>query len=235
MTRASDDTSVTASGGLTATITQSLTVHAASPSAMTPATSPPTSSGGPSAGAGSDGGRRPTTFRQEPIPRGEQAVDAMGLEIFVPDRLVVDPPCPGQSVSRPAYGFNGAPACGAPTPPYLMVWMATADDLIHGAVPARSLTHCVARPVLDGETGCVVEDTIRDATSTVLSAIWTKHGAGVEIQVDRHHEEWARSIFDSAHWVPIDRHGCVATRDPVGLPRAPWGPTPPCCRPTPPH
>ena len=71
-----------------------------------------------------------------------------------------------------------------------------------------------------------MDEKIRDATSTILSAIWPQHAVGVEIQVDRHHEEWAMRIFDSAHWVPIDRHGCVATRDPVGLPDAPLATNP---------
>lgn len=150
-----------------------------------------------------------------PIPAGDQAVDALGIEIFVPERLALDPPCPGDSVSRPAYGLTYALGCRPFVAPE--VWIGTAQGVITGAVPPRSTSHCLRKPVLDGETGCVVKDKLSDATTTTVSAIWPKHDVAIEIQTLRSQTAWAMGIFASAHWVPVDRNGCAATRTPVGL------------------
>lgn len=78
------------------------------------------------------------------------------------------------------------------------VWIATGQGLINSAVPPRSITHCLSRPILDGEAGCVVQDPRQDQTTIVLSDIWTKHDVGIEIQADTDRRAWAMRIFDSA-------------------------------------
>ncbi len=154
-----------------------------------------------------------------PVPSGERAVDALGVEIFVPDGLVLDPPCAGNSVNRPASGLTYAIGCVALMPP--AVWVATGKDVVNMASPPRSTTHCLSRPVLDGEAGCVVQDAGQDLNTITLAAIWPRHDVGVDILVVASQSSWAMRIFSSAHWVPIDRHGCAAGRSPVGLPEAP--------------
>ncbi|MGI8417256.1 MAG: hypothetical protein ACR2P2_13845 [Nakamurella sp.] len=97
------------------------------------------------------------------------------------------------------------------------VWIATAKDLINGAAPPRSLAHCLSRPVLDGEAGCVVQD----KPGHTLSAIWPEHRVGVEVEAAAGQSALATRIFNSAHWVPVDRFGCAAARAQVGLPSGP--------------
>ena len=153
-----------------------------------------------------------------PVPRGEQAVDALGVEIFVPAEFTVDPPCPGDSVNRPADGLTYDIACGVPMPPKArMVWIAGADDVIDGSVPPRTTTHCLSRPVLDGEPGCVVQDRSQDPNTVFLAAIWINHDVGIQIQAATDQKSWAMGVFSSAHWVPVDRHGCAVKRSPVGM------------------
>lgn len=50
--------------------------------------------------------------------------------------------------------------------------------------------------------------------------IWSRHDVGIQIQAATTQAAWAMQIFNSAHWVPVDRQGCAATRSPVGLPQA---------------
>lgn len=155
------------------------------------------------------------------VPKGEQAVDALGVEIFVPAELQLDPPCPGRSVNRPSYGLTYAIGCSGLEPPE--VWIKSGREVIDGASPPRSIEHCLARPMLDGESGCVIQDPIEDATTIALAVIWPHHDVGIQAQVLNGRTAWAMRIFDSAHLAPIDRQGCTAIRSPVGL--APPPPT----------
>lgn len=154
-----------------------------------------------------------------PVPHGKEAVDALGVEIFVPAGLTLDPPCAGKSVNRPAYGLTYSIGCKGLEPP--AVWIASGKNVIDGASPPRSTRHCLSRPVLDGEAGCVIQDPIQDATTIALAVIWSHHDVGIQIQAAKNQAAWAMRIFNSAHWVPVDRQGCSATRSPVGLPEAP--------------
>ncbi len=173
-------------------------------------------SGGSSLPVDSTGSRHTVDV---PIPRGEQAVDALGVEIFVPAVLTLDPPCADNSVNRPASGLTYTIGCTALAPP--AVWIASGRDVIDGASPSRSTEHCLSHPVLDGEAGCIVEDPTQNTDTIELAAFWTQHDVGIEILVAADQSAWAMQVFNSAHRVPIDRHGCAAGRSPVGLPEAP--------------
>ena len=154
-----------------------------------------------------------------PVPPGEQAVDALGIEIFVPAGLTLDPVCPDHSVSRPADGLTYAIGCiplGAPA-----VWIYTANNIVDGASPPRSTAHCLSRPILNGEAGCIVEDPIQNTDTIGLAAMWPQHDVGIQIHVAADQSAWAMRVFNSAHWVPVDRQGCPATRSPVGLAQGP--------------
>lgn len=153
------------------------------------------------------------------VPADHRAVDALGLEIFVPDDLVVDPPCPGGSVNRPGYGLTYGIACAFLAPPAL--WLSSAASMASGGAAPTSANACVEQPILDGEAGCVSVDRDLDATTSLILATWTKHDVGLHLQVARNRQAWALSIIRTAHWVPIDRHGCAAARTPVAVPEPP--------------
>lgn len=150
------------------------------------------------------------------VPAGEQAVDALGLEVFVPKELMLDPPCAGNSINRPASGLTYTIGCTALAPP--AVEIATAKNVVDSASPARSTTHCLRRPVLDGETGCIVQDPTQNTDSIDLAAIWPRHDVGIQVHVAAGRSTWAMRVFDSARWVPVDRYGCAASRSTVELP-----------------
>lgn len=152
------------------------------------------------------------------VPDGEQAVDALGIEVFVPTGLALDPPCPDNSISRPASGLTYTIGCTALAAP--AVGIDTAENVIGSASPPRLTTHCLSHPMLDGEAGCVVQDPIQNADSIDLAAIWPRHDVGIQAHVAPDQAAWAVHVFDSARWVPVDRHGCAASRSPVGLPEA---------------
>lgn len=156
-----------------------------------------------------------STASKSAVPAGLQPVDALGVEIFVPAGLALDPPCPGHSVNRPSYGLTYAIGCSGMAPPE--VWIKSGHEVIYGASPPRSTEHCLARPVLDGEAGCVIQDPIQDATTILLAVIWPHHDVALQAQVLNGQAPWAMRIFNSAHLVPVDRQGCLAARSPVDL------------------
>lgn len=161
----------------------------------------------------------PAPMVSVPVPPGEQAVDALGIEIFVPAGLTLDPVCADHSVSRPAYGLTYAISCiplGAPA-----VWIYTAKNIVDGASPPRSTAHCLSRPILNGEAGCIVKDPTQNTDTIDLAAMWPHHDVGIQIHVAADQSAWAMRVFNSAHWVSVDRDGCPATRSPVGLAQAP--------------
>ena len=150
----------------------------------------------------------PAPMVSVPVPPGEQAVDALGIEIFVPAGLSLDPVCADHSVSRPAYGLTYAIGCialGAPA-----VWIYTAKNIVDGASPPRSTAHCLSRPILNGEAGCIVEDPTQNTDTIDLAAMWPHHDVGIQIHVATNQSAWAMRVFNFAHWVP---------RRPARLPR----------------
>ena len=177
----------------------------ASPSKVTSrSTTTPHSPDRPSAAAAID---------RRAVPPGQRAVDESGLEIFVPAELALDPPCPGNSVNRPAKGLTYEISCVPLVPP--AIWMESAEDAA-GAPPSSA--DCLSRPVLDGEVGCVVQDPQQDATSVIQRISWPRHGVGMTFQVLADKSAWVNRIIATARWVPVDRHGCTMSRSPVGLP-----------------
>jgi hypothetical protein len=151
-----------------------------------------------------------TAADQLPIPDGKQAVDALGVEIFVSKSLALDPRCDGKSVSRPAYGLTDphGGSCVAEQPP--IVTIMTAMNAAAGMVPTTG--PCMSRIELDGEQGCA---RIQDPDSSAISVIWPQHNVAVTANYGSHQSKEALAVLESAHWVPTDRHGCAAARSPV--------------------
>lgn len=169
-----------------------------------------------------------TSAAQQPIPSGMQAVDALGVEIFVPRSLTLDPPCMTHSVSRPAGGLTYAIGCMMPTLP--VIWIGTAAGPATWIDPPPE--SCANSVVLDGEAGCLTVTTAPPNTNpdTVTAIIiWPKHSITVSAEYPAGDEAKALAVARSAHWVPVDRHGCAARQtsasvvpaDAATLPRGP--------------
>jgi hypothetical protein len=148
------------------------------------------------------------------VPAGTRAVDALGVEIFVPDDLAVDPPCAGQSVSRPAYGLTYAIGCVPVQMP--AIWIGTA------AGPASWLDppdpDCGNSVRLEGEAGCLSvppPEPNSDPETGSATIVWLQHDVAITAQFVATQRAKTLAVLESAHWVPVDRYGCAATRSPV--------------------
>lgn len=187
--------------------------------------SPGPASGATNPGSGSPGkeaetgvaslASAPSPAAQQAIPAGMQAVDALGVEIFVSADLTLDPPCAAQSVSRPTYGLTYLIGCGPVQAPMVWITTAAAAAIWNNDPPA---TTCANSVRLDGEAGRL---TVTDPTPNVEPAevtatiIWPRHDIAVIAEFPAGQRTQALAVAQSAHWVPVDRHGCAATRSPV--------------------
>lgn len=164
-----------------------------------------------------DGGRTnppPAATGQVRIPAGMQAVDALGVEVFVPSTFKIDPLCSQPAVFRPVPHIASADC------PYFPGPVVTIADA--GAVANHP---CATTVTLDTEAGCVVAQrgTAESGSGgegrqpTDLTVAWPKHD--VRLSVSRTFDEaFGLRIIRSAHAVPVDRHGCAADRDPIEPP-----------------
>lgn len=141
---------------------------------------------------------------QVAVPRGMKAVDALGVEIFVPRSYAVDTPCEGGSkVLRP---IPSSSPCPAPQPAVQLVRISTPGS---GPTPSTC-----AQPIgLGDEPACPVTSTAAGSPghsgpeSTTIT--WPRHG--VQLTVANVDNRTTMQILRSAHAVPIDRNGCRAT------------------------
>lgn len=144
----------------------------------------------------------PPSGNQLPIPRGMKAVDALGVEIFVPNDFAVDDFCAAHGVIRPVV-FARVPSCPA-----------RLNRTVVGISRStgRSAGACAGHLALDGEMGCLTKTGSGSLLSPYsFSAVWPKHGAS--LTVGGREEALGLQIIRSAHAVPIDRNGCAARRD----------------------
>lgn len=157
----------------------------------------------------------PAATGQVPVPAGMQAVDALGVEIFVPSTLAIDPPCREKAVLRPVPPSAARIHC-----PYIAGPVVAIAEA--GTIASQ---RCATTVTLDSERGCVVAS--RGATesrpggkvrqATDLTVAWPKHD--VQLAITRTVDEaLGLRIIRSAHAVPVDRHGCAAVRDPIEPP-----------------
>jgi hypothetical protein len=159
--------------------------------------------------------RTPIVSDQLPIPKGMRAVDALGIEIFVPQSMRVDGPCGENGVNRPLPSPLLQMSC--PFIPGLVVTFSQATK------PSQAA--CVATVALDGERGCVTASLGESESgpngtrqATDLVAVWPRHD--VQLSTTRSFDEQAAlRIIRSAHAVPIDRDGCAASVDPIQAPQ----------------
>jgi hypothetical protein len=146
----------------------------------------------------------PSAAGQVPVPKGMKAVDALGVEIFVPKSYAVDTPCEGGTrVLRP---IPSSSPCPAPQPAVQLVRISTPDI-------GRPSSTC-ARPIsLGDEPACPLTSTAAGSPghsgpeSTTIT--WPRHG--VQLTVANLDSRTTMQILRSAHAVPIDRNGCRAT------------------------
>jgi hypothetical protein len=149
----------------------------------------------------------PVAIDQIPIPAGMKAVDAMGVEIFVPADFTVDTPCSGPRVTRPV-----AIPVAASCPSAL-----NSTHVEISAIPVPSRPGCSEQLELDGELACLSTTATTSLPSTsTYEAYWTKHRVAVSAVGDD--RAVLLRIIRSAHAVPVDRHGCAADRDPIEPP-----------------
>lgn len=169
--------------------------------------------GGVFALRGDDHASRTAPAGQLSIPKGMQAVDALGLEIFVPKSFVVDDAC------------QGGPAVVLPIPASVgsCPAMLQADQAVTiAAAPATTgMTVACTDPIrLDGEPGCVMRSSAAGAPGRTgpesASVSWPRHD--VSLTVANLPEALTLQILRSAHAVPIDRNGCAARDDRLSLP-----------------
>lgn len=139
---------------------------------------------------------------QLPIPSGMKSIDALGVEIFVPEGFAINDQCAHDFAAgpvpftRPCLGFQG---------------LGTGSQ-IRIAVNARGTTSerdCVAHVNLAGEDGCVYQYETFGSLPYVQTIAWAQHR--VAISVETSDPKLTLRIIESAHYVPTDRNGCGAT------------------------
>lgn len=149
---------------------------------------------------------KPVATAQVPVPNGMKAVDALGVEIFVPQEFRVDALCSGPKVTRPV-------AIRAPSCP-----LSTGSTVVSISPDAHAQTpsgRCMETLVLGGESTCLIAHAVFIYPAQ-YSATWPRHG--VALTAGSNDQALVLSIFRSAHEVSIDRHGCAAARDPIDAP-----------------
>jgi hypothetical protein len=141
----------------------------------------------------------PGTAGQVAVPKGMKAVDALGVEIFVPSDFAVDDACAQRSVTRPIPSRIGS-CTGVPPSNYVL--QITID-------PATTTTNMPCRSVtvtLDGQRACVIVLSV--GAQWQLEISWPR--AAVTIVAIGRDKKAALDILRTAHAVPVDRNGCAA-------------------------
>jgi hypothetical protein len=143
---------------------------------------------------------------QVPIPAGMQAVDALGVEIFVPTTFRIDPLCGPNLVRRPV-AVLGA---------YCQVSTGTAVTFARTELDLRgTASTCRDRISLGDESSCI-SGSAGAKNSVRLGAWWPRHQVAIDVSTSD--DALGLRIIRSAHAVPVDRHGCAAARDPIEPP-----------------
>ncbi len=171
---------------------------------------------------GFNGPDRPTpatpqpTVTADPVPAGMKAVDALGVEIYVPQDALIDQYCVarGIAVSRPL--SLPAPSCPVESGAASVVVSIQTPAISAGgsAAPDDALPPaCVTHVVLGSERSCVYErQDVSGPGSTSYSVSFYKHDVDISAGGgNRAGAEQALQIISSAHAAPIDRYGCTAT------------------------
>lgn len=147
------------------------------------------------------------------IPSGMKAVDALGVEVFVPASWRVDDgPCPFDGVRRPISlpdSWRGAKC--APS------LVAEPSVIFLDARPVMANGVCYERIALDGESGCVTRETpdrVRPG-GYGLTVWWPQHQVGLSTFTPT--LTAGLRVLQSAHAVPVDRNGCAARADATEL------------------
>ena len=142
----------------------------------------------------------PGAAGQVAVPHGMKAVDALGVEIFVPSDFAVDDNCSQRSVARPIPArigsCDGVPNGGA------SLHITISPVLTTSGRACGSVT-----VTLEREPACVTEQSV--GTQSQLQVSWPR--AAVTITAVGRDEKGALQILRSAHAVPVDRNGCRAT------------------------
>jgi hypothetical protein len=151
----------------------------------------------------SDDRGAPNVSGQVPIPNGMKAVDALGVEIFVPKSMKVDSgPC-GFDVERPI---------AEPQTWYAAKCLVVAQVTIR---PAAGAMHpglgfgCSGTTVsLAGESECLFQHISSGHEPIVQTITWPAHAVAITTRTPD--AALGLQIINSAHVVPIDRNGCSA-------------------------
>ncbi|HEY3736884.1 MAG TPA: hypothetical protein VGL26_05515 [Jatrophihabitans sp.] len=159
-----------------------------------------------------------STSTSDPIPAGMKAVDALGVEIYVPSDAQLDPYCSigGTVVYRPVPPPMPAPSCPTSNAASVAVSIQppTESASAGGAGPASpgSEPTCVSHVVLSAERECVFE---KHDASTGLTTYEVGSGAdNVYLTASANSSAGAQralQIIESTHEVSVDRYGCSAT------------------------
>jgi hypothetical protein len=141
------------------------------------------------------------------VPAGMQAVDALGVEIFVPADFRVGN-CGPKTVRLPVAPTD--PCAPSPLGQWTHVEIST-ERLSPGG-------RCLAEVALDDETTCVSTTPLSGTgvqPGARFVASWARHA--VSILVSTSDENLGLEILRSAHAVDVNRHGCAAKRDPMAV------------------
>lgn len=144
------------------------------------------------------------TGHQEPVPAGMKAVDALGVEIFVPQDMAVDPgPC-GSGVFRPVAMPRRMPSCPPRRGPRVTIGSIEPST---GAAPQA----CTGQRLALGRESACTTTLAAVGLPPAYEVSWPGHG--VSITTDDLDHAAALKILSTAHAVALDRNGCVGRDD----------------------